>query len=62
MPDFSLDEIGLEEVSGVFKKYLRELPEPLLKDDSPYGELHAKFCAVLNSKLVLLFVADFLFS
>lgn len=49
VPDFSADEIGLEEVSGVFKKYLRELPEPLLKDDSQYGELHAKFCAVLNS-------------
>ncbi len=51
LPDFGADEIGLEEVSGVFKKYLRELPEPLLKDDSPDGELQAKFSAVLNGML-----------
>eukprot|EP01127_Copromyxa_protea_P024393 TRINITY_DN9584_c0_g1_i2.p1 TRINITY_DN9584_c0_g1~~TRINITY_DN9584_c0_g1_i2.p1 ORF type:complete len:1172 (+),score=246.40 TRINITY_DN9584_c0_g1_i2:64-3579(+) len=48
VPDFSADEIGLEEVSGVFKKYLRELPEPLLKDDTQHGELHAQFCSVLS--------------
>lgn len=35
----NLEKYGLEEVSGVFKKYLRELPEPIITDGTPENEL-----------------------
>ena len=48
MPDFADESVGQEEVSGVFKKYLRELPAPLLMDDTPEGHLQNQFAQVLQ--------------
>uniref|UniRef100_A0A6B2KYH8 Rho-GAP domain-containing protein n=1 Tax=Arcella intermedia TaxID=1963864 RepID=A0A6B2KYH8_9EUKA len=46
IPDLST--VGAEEVSGVFKKYLRELPQPLLSDDKPDNGLEKRFAEVMN--------------
>jgi len=47
IPDFSEEVMGIEEVTGAFKKYLRELPQPLFSDDSPDNKLANRLSEVL---------------
>jgi len=47
IPDFS-GSMGPEEVTGAFKKYLRELPQPLLSDDSLENKISDGFAEVLT--------------
>eukprot|EP01126_Amoeba_proteus_P031831 TRINITY_DN31152_c0_g1_i1.p1 TRINITY_DN31152_c0_g1~~TRINITY_DN31152_c0_g1_i1.p1 ORF type:complete len:206 (-),score=24.91 TRINITY_DN31152_c0_g1_i1:205-822(-) len=49
VPDFEDETVGLEEVAGVFKKFLHELPAPLFSDDE--GTFSSKFAQVLNRTL-----------
>lgn len=48
VPDFDQDGCNLEEVSGVFKKYIRELPHPLFIDDEPKSTFHSEFAKVME--------------
>lgn len=48
VPDFEQSACNLEEVSGVFKKYIRELPSPLFVDDDPSKKLHQEFHKVIE--------------
>jgi hypothetical protein len=48
VPDFDQEGCNLEEVSGVFKKYIRELPTPLFIDDDPQNLLHEEFHKVME--------------
>lgn len=48
VPDFDQPDCCLEEVSGVFKKYIRELPSPLFIDDTPENKLHQEFTKVME--------------
>lgn len=53
VPDFDRPDCCLEEVSGVFKKYIRELPSPLFIDDTPENKLHQEFTKVMECKLIV---------